>query len=116
LLLLTAIGCSAASGRAARPSANEEGLASWYGPGFHGRATASGETFDEEALTAAHPKLPFGTRVRVVNLQNGREIIVRINDRGPSSSARIIDVSRAAAQALGMISAGTARVQIFVVQ
>ncbi len=62
----------------------QEGLAVWYGPGFHGKKTASGEVYDMHALTAAHPSLPFGTRVRVTNLKNGRSVVVRINDRGPS--------------------------------
>lgn len=86
------------------------GRASWYGGRFHGRRTANGETFDQEELTAAHRTLPFGTRVRVRNLANGREVVVRINDRGPSSKARIIDVSRAAAEELGMLQGGTAPV------
>ncbi len=90
----------------------ETGMASWYGPGFHGRKTASGERFDQKALTAAHKTLPFGTRVRVENLANGREVVVRINDRGPFSAKRIIDLSRAAAQKLGMIASGTARVRV----
>ena len=78
------------------------GLASWYGPGFHGRKTASGETFNAGALTAAHRSLPFGTRVRVVNKRNGRSVVVRINDRGPYGHGRVIDLSRAAARAIGI--------------
>jgi rare lipoprotein A len=92
-----------------------EGMASWYGPGLHGRRTASGETFDQNALTAAHPSLPFGTRVRVVSLANGREVTVRINDRGPHTGARIIDLSRAAAERLDMIEAGVVPVRLYVV-
>jgi len=88
----------------------ETGIASWYGKQFHGRKTASGERFDMEALTAAHPKLPFGSWVRVRNLINGRSIDVRINDRGPYIKRRIIDLSRAAAQALGF--GGTHEVEI----
>ena len=85
------------------------GKASWYGPRFHGRRTSSGERFDMNALTAAHPDLPFGTRVRVRNEANGREVVVRINDRG-SMRGRIIDLSKAAAASLGFLRAGEARV------
>lgn len=90
------------------PSSSQvhRGLASWYGTGHHGKRTASGEKFDMRKLTAAHRSLPFGTRVRVTNLRNGRKVIVRINDRGPFGGGRIIDVSRAAAVALGMLSDG----------
>lgn len=84
----------------------QAGMASWYGPGFHGRRTASGERFNQHALTAAHPKLPFGTRIRVVNERTGRSVVVRINDRGPFAHGRIIDLSRGSAQALGMLSTG----------
>ena len=97
------------------PSASgyeETGMASWYGPGFNGRKTASGERFNQKALTAAHKTLPFGTKVRVENLANGREVVVRINDRGPFSRKRIIDLSKGAAQKLGMIGSGTARVRV----
>jgi rare lipoprotein A len=86
------------------------GKASWYGPGFHGKRTASGERFDMNELTAAHRTLPFGTRVRVLNPQNGREVVVRINDRGPRISDRIIDLSKAAAAALDLLQAGEAPV------
>jgi rare lipoprotein A len=86
------------------------GRASWYGPGFHGKRTASGERFDMNELTAAHRTLPFGTRVRVRNIQNGREVVVRINDRGPLIRDRIIDLSRAAAAALDLLQAGEAHV------
>lgn len=88
------------------------GRASWYGPKFHGRRTANGEIFDSNALTAAHPSLPFGTKVRVTNLRNGRSVIVRINDRGPFVKGRIIDVSAAAAHILNMVNSGTASVQL----
>ena len=88
------------------------GRASWYGPKFHGRLTASGEVFNQNALTAAHPSLRFGTRVKVTNLNNGRSVIVRINDRGPYTKGRIIDVSAAAARSLGMIRSGVARVRV----
>lgn len=88
------------------------GVASWYGGSLHGRRTASGERFDQEDLTAAHRSLPFGTRVRVTHLENGRSVIVTINDRGPYARGRIIDVSRAAARRLDMLRTGTARVRV----
>src|SRR6056297_3648827 len=90
----------------------ERGEASWYGPNFAGRPTANGETFDPSRLTAAHPSLPFDTRVRVTNLDNGRSVVVRINDRGPFAHARVIDLSRAAAEAIGLIATGVADVRI----
>jgi rare lipoprotein A len=93
----------------------ERGVASWYGPKFHGRATASGETFDMNRPSAAHRTLPFGTWVRVQNLDNGKSSLVRINDRGPFVRGRILDLSRAAAHELDMIVAGIARVEIRVV-
>jgi rare lipoprotein A len=86
------------------------GRASWYGPGFQGKRTASGERFDMNDLTAAHRTLPFGTRVRVRNTHNGREVVVRINDRGPQVPDRIIDLSKAAAEALDLVRAGQAPV------
>jgi rare lipoprotein A len=89
------------------------GMASWYGDRFHGRQTASGEAFDMRALTAAHKTLPFGARVRVRNLDNGREVVVRINDRGPFTRGRVIDLSHAAADAIGMVQSGTARVAVY---
>ncbi|MDZ7704841.1 MAG: septal ring lytic transglycosylase RlpA family protein [Trueperaceae bacterium] len=89
-----------------------EGAASWYGPGFAGRLTANGETFNPAELTAAHRTLPFGTRLRVVDLATGRSVVVRINDRGPYAGNRIIDLSRAAAQQIGMIDRGVARVRL----
>ena len=88
----------------------QEGPASWYGLAFHGRRTASGERFDMKAFTAAHPWLPFGTRVLVRNPPNGRSSLVRINDRGPHVGNRIIDLSHAAARELGMLGFGTKRV------
>lgn len=87
------------------------GIATWYGIKFHGRRTSSGERFNMNDLTAAHPTLPFGTRVRVRNVANGREVIVRINDRLPHAVGhRIIDLSKAAAAALGFVKAGEATV------
>ena len=95
-----------------QPSVLETGLASWYGPRFHGKLTASGEIFNQERLTAAHRTLPWGSRVKVTNLANGKTVEVRINDRGPFAQGRVIDVSRAAARALGMVRAGIAAVEI----
>ena len=90
----------------------EEGLASWYGGEFHGRQTANGEIFDTNLLTAAHRTLPFGTMALVTNLDSGKSVTVRINDRGPFVAGRSIDVSKAAAEELGLISSGVARVRI----
>ncbi|AFZ42407.1 rare lipoprotein A [Halothece sp. PCC 7418] len=95
--------------------ARMRGRASWYGSRFHGRRTASGERFNAWAYTAAHRSLPFGTKVRVTNLRNNRAVVVRINDRGPYSGGRVIDLSKAAAQAIGMLRSGTAPVRIEVV-
>lgn len=89
-----------------------KGLASWYGPGFHGRRSANGERFDQNALTAAHKTLPFGTLVRVTNLNNGTSVVVRINDRGPYAGSRVIDLSRRAAQEIGMLGSGVANVKL----
>jgi rare lipoprotein A len=88
------------------------GQASWYGPGFYGNRTASGEVFRPGTLTAAHRTLPFGTRVRVTNLNNGRSTVVRINDRGPFHGNRVIDLAHGAAQDLGVISSGVAQVKL----
>ncbi|MFB2967816.1 septal ring lytic transglycosylase RlpA family protein [Aerosakkonema sp. BLCC-F183] len=88
------------------------GLASWYGPGFHGRRSANGEIYNQNALTAAHRTLPFGTQVRVTNLNNGLSVVVRINDRGPYAGRRIIDLSAAAARVLGMMQTGVAPVSL----
>ena len=91
---------------------DETGLASWYGPGFHGNQTANGEIFDQDALTAAHPTLQMPTFVRVTNLDNGRSVVLRVNDRGPFVGNRIIDVSRRGAQLLGFVEAGVAEVRV----
>ena len=88
------------------------GLASWYGGKFHGRKTASGRDFNMYAYTAAHNFLPFGTIVRVVNLKNGKDVFVRIIDRGPNSKRRLIDLSHAAANSIGLIKNGIAKVRI----
>jgi rare lipoprotein A len=115
LLLALAIAWPAAvlADEAPEDSAGERGLASWYGARFHGRRTASGARFDMHALTAAHPTLPFGTRVRVRNLATGSVVEVRITDRGPHLKQRIIDLSQAAARAIG-IGRGVAQVQLSV--
>jgi len=91
------------------------GIASYYHDNFEGRLTASGELFRQNRLTAAHPFLPMGTIVRVVNLQNGRSTVVRINDRGPHVPGRIIDLSRAAAMELGIVENGTVEVEVSIV-
>lgn len=88
------------------------GVASWYGPGFDGKRTASGERYNMHGMTAAHRNLPFGTQVRVINEANGRSVVVTINDRGPFVGNRIIDLSRGAAQEIGMINAGVQRVRL----
>jgi len=93
----------------------ETGIASWYGPGFHGKSTANGETFDQNALTGAHRTLPMPSMVRVTNLDNGRSIKIRINDRGPFKNGRIIDLSRRAADLLGFRRQGTAKVRVEIV-
>ena len=93
-----------------------EGGASFYGRKFNGRRTASGETFDMHAMTAAHRTLPFGSKVRVTNLANNRSVVVRINDRGPFSRSRIIDVSRAAAEEIGLVASGHGKVRIELVE
>jgi rare lipoprotein A len=94
----------------------EVGYAAWYGPGFHGKRTASGEIYNMYDLTAAHKTLPFGTIVKVYNLENGRSVVVRINDRGPFVKGRIIDLSYGAAKKLGMIEKGVVRVRIEVIK
>ena len=94
----------------------EEGIASWYGPNFHGKLTSNREVYDMNAMTAAHKTLPFNTRVKVVNLENQAEVTVRINDRGPFVAGRIIDLSYAAAKRLKIVRNGTARVRLMVVE
>jgi rare lipoprotein A len=95
--------------------ASQSGIASWYGPGFHGKATASGVIYNQHDLTAAHQTLPLGTRVLVTNLDNGKSVEVLINDRGPFAKGRILDLSFAAGDTLGMIGPGTIPVRIEVV-
>jgi len=123
-VVLLAFACAACASRSlpvlppmieARPGATQEGIASWYGPGFHGKKTTSGEVYDQHDMTAAHQSLPLGTRVVVTNLRNGRAVEVRINDRGPFARSRVIDLSYAAASTLDMIGPGTAPVRVQVV-
>ena len=100
-----------------RPSLGrvEEGVASWYGPGYDGKRTSSGERFDQDELTAAHASWQFGTRVRVTFLRTGRSVVVRINDRFPNHKGRVIDLSRGAARQIGLIGPGTGRVRLEIV-
>jgi rare lipoprotein A len=93
----------------------ETGIASWYGPGYHGKRTSSGERFDQDELTAAHATWTFGTRVRVTFLRTGRSVVVRINDRFPNHKGRVIDLSRAAARQIGLVGPGTGTVRLEVV-
>ena len=106
--MIVALTCAAREA----PKYVERGHASWYGPGFHGRRTASGERFQASAMTAAHRTLPFGTRVRVTHVGTGRSVVVRINDRGPFHRGRIIDLAAGPAQMLGLTSAGSAYVSL----
>ncbi len=99
-----------------QPGKPQVGVASWYGPGFHGQLTSNGEVYDQHELTAAHPTLPLGTLVRVTNLDSGRSVDVRVNDRGPFVKGRAIDLSHAAAQRIGMLGPGTAPVRIDVLE
>lgn len=94
----------------------QKGEASWYGPGFNGKLTANGEKFNMYKLTAAHKKLPFGTKVRVTNLNNGKSVVVRINDRGPFVKGRVIDLSKKAAQQIEMIKLGHVPVKIVILK
>jgi len=99
----------------AKDAASETGIASWYGPDFHGKPTSSGEIYDKEKLSCAHRTLPFGSYVLVRNLDNGSSVVVRVNDRGPFAKNRIVDLSEAAARIVGMIPTGTARVSLEVI-
>ncbi len=116
-LVMSLAGCGVRQPPAPEPPAGtgggvQTGIASWYGPGFHGHPTSSGEIYDQNQLTAAHQTLPLGTRVEVTNLDNGRSVEVRINDRGPFVDGRIIDLSYAAARTLGMVGPGTVPVRL----
>jgi rare lipoprotein A len=115
VVLLVVLGCFRGPSPQ-NPGAVQYGMASWYGGECHGSPTASGETFDMYAYTAAHRDLPFGTRVRVTNEANGRSVVVRINDRGPGVEGRILDLSYAAAKQLGMLEAGVVRVKLEVLR
>lgn len=95
---------------------NQKGIASWYGPGFHGKSTANGERYDQNDLTAAHKTLPLPSIVRVTNLENGRSVIVRVNDRGPYAHGRIIDMSKRGAEVLGFKNNGIANVRVQVLE
>ena len=112
LLALFSLLTGCASGLINPNGYDETGTASYYGAKHHGNKTASGEPFNQNALTAAHRQLPFGTQVKVTNLDNDKSVVVRINDRGPHTRGRLIDLSRKAAEQLGMISSGTARVRV----
>ena len=109
---LIACAFSMAGEAQARDRGVQRGVASWYGPGFHGRRTASGESFNANAMTAAHRTLRFGTRVRVVNERSGRSVVVRINDRGPFARGRVIDLAAAPARMLGVT--GTSHVSLHI--
>jgi rare lipoprotein A len=117
LALLLLAGCATTGTRpAAVQDRTQEGVASYYAERFHGRSTASGETYDKDELTAAHRTLAFGTKVRVTNLRNGKSVVLRITDRGPYARGRIIDVSERAARQLGFRGRGTARVRVEVLR
>lgn len=115
--LLVALACAGAppskKGDGPAPGAKaEEGIASYYADRFHGRLTASGERYDRNAFTCAHRTAPFGTRLRVTVVESGRSVVVRVNDRGPFVKGRVVDLSLAAARALGMLERGLARVRV----
>ena len=115
--MLTVAGCASAQVTSKTPKRYQEiGLASYYAHKFHGLATASGEIYDENGLTAAHPKLPFGTLVRVTNLSNKKSVVLRVIDRGPVSGKRIIDVSYKAALELGFVREGIVKVCLEIVK
>ncbi len=114
ILILFGIGPVAVNSAMGRTGAitKQVGIASWYGPRFHGRKTANGDVFNQNKMTAAHRTLPLGTKVEVTNVKNGKSVEVHINDRGPYVDGRVIDLSRAAAIRLGMKEGGLARVRI----
>lgn len=116
-ILLVLAGCSSApkSGSSVSSGHSESGMASYYGNEFHGRKTANGERFDQGKLTAAHRTMPFGTRVKVTNTQNGKSVVVRINDRGPFAKGRIIDLSSSAFKSISHLGAGVVPVRVVVV-
>ena len=112
LLALPAVAPASSARSSGRSGDTAIVVASWYGPSFHGRRTASGQVYDQDRMTAAHKTLPFGTKLRVTNLRNGRSVLVTITDRGPYVRNRDLDVSRGAARRLGIIQPGTAPVLI----
>jgi rare lipoprotein A len=117
LVLLGAIACGGKKAPTTLPEPySDKGTASWYGKKFHGRRTANGERFDMYALTAAHRTLPFGSIVQVTDLENGGSVKVRINDRGPFTGGRIIDLSYAAAKKLRMVDRGVAQVKVTLIR
>ena len=116
LILFLSTGCATTGGTKAAPeNRSEVGTASYYSHRFHGQATASGKIYDESELTAAHRTLPFGTQVRVTNLENDRSVVVTVTDRGPHNRRRVIDLSRRAAELLGFVEKGKTRVRLQVV-
>ncbi|MEO0198980.1 MAG: septal ring lytic transglycosylase RlpA family protein [candidate division WOR-3 bacterium] len=112
ILVVLFFGCAP---RVSKKPYVEIGMASYYGREFKGKKTASGEVYDPQKLTAAHPALPFNTYVKVTNLENGRSVILRINDRGPNKKSRIIDVSEKAAEILDFKNKGTTKVKVEVI-
>ena len=117
IITLSLAGCASIQVTSKTPKPSLEiGMASYYAHKFHGRSTASGEIYDENRLTAAHRTLPFGTLLRVTNLRNNKSVILKVNDRGPQDSNRIIDVSYKAAQQLYFVQEGTAKVRVEVVE
>ncbi|WP_234573240.1 septal ring lytic transglycosylase RlpA family protein [Rhodohalobacter sp. 614A] len=119
ILLLTLSSCGAVKRTASEQKSGQiigSGIASWYGPNFHGKLTANGETYNMNAYTAAHKTLPFNTVLRVDNVENGKSVTVRINDRGPYIANRIIDLSRRAAEQIDMIGTGTASVRLMLLR
>lgn len=112
IFIISFPGCAGYRHNIERSLHKEAGIASWYGPGFHGRRMANGKAYNQNAMTAAHRGLPFGTSVKVTNVDNNKSVVVKITDRGPYTGRRVIDLSRAAAKELGFIRVGTARVVI----
>ncbi|RMG71338.1 MAG: septal ring lytic transglycosylase RlpA family protein [Nitrospirae bacterium] len=112
ICILLLVSCASAPRYQTLPEGKAVMVASWYGPKFHGRKTASGEVFDMYRLTAAHKSLPFGTRLRVTNPENGKSVVVKINDRGPFVRGRDLDLSYGAARRIGLIQKGTSRVYV----